>query len=72
MFGGGLQQKIGAPQGLLAKALGSGQPVERNVEDLYLGTLSRFPDADERVLARAAVERAGGEHKGGRPDLGSV
>jgi hypothetical protein len=62
--GGGLQQKIGSPSGVLAKALASGQPAERIVEDLYLGTVSRFPDAAERALAQSAVRRAGDSRKG--------
>jgi hypothetical protein len=62
--GGSLQEKIGAPTGVLAKALGSGQPAGRVAEDLYLGTLSRFPDAGERALTKAAIERAGDPRKG--------
>lgn len=62
--GGGLQTKIGSPAGVLAKALGAGQPAAQIAEDLYLATLSRFPDAGERELARVAVERAGGARKG--------
>ena len=62
--GGSLQQKVGSPAGVLAKALASGQAPELIVEDLYLGTLSRFPDAGERTLARTAIERAGEARKG--------
>lgn len=62
--GGGLQQKIGAPSGVLAKALAAGEPAERVAEDLYLSTLSRLPDASERALARTAIQRAGDPRKG--------
>ncbi len=62
--GGALQTKIGSPAGVLAKALGAGQPAAQIAEDLYLATLSRFPDAGERELARVAVQRAGGARKG--------
>ena len=62
--GGGLQAKIGSPAGALAKAFASGQPADRIAEDLYLGTLSRFPDASEKALARVAMQRAGDARKG--------
>ena len=36
---------------------------ERIAEDIYLGTLSRFPDADERKLAADAIAKAGDARK---------
>lgn len=62
--GDALQKKIGSPAGVLAKSLGAGRRVEDLVEDLYLSTLSRFPDAEERALARTAVAKAGETRKG--------
>ncbi len=62
--GGGLQQKIGSPSGILAQSLAAGHPLERIVEDLYLGTLAGFPDAAEQALAKSAMRRADDKRKG--------
>ncbi|MFN7924355.1 MAG: DUF1549 and DUF1553 domain-containing protein [Bryobacteraceae bacterium] len=62
--GDSLQQKIGSPAGLLHKALAAGIRPEQIAENLYLGTLGRFPDAGERELAAEAVRKAGDARKG--------
>jgi hypothetical protein len=62
--GDSLQKKITGANGILAKAVASGTSAGRIVEELYLGALSRFPDADERGMAKQAIARAGNEKKG--------
>jgi hypothetical protein len=62
--GESLQQKISQPGSMLQQALGSGRSPAEIVEDLYLGTLSRFPEAPERQLAEEAMRRAGSPQKG--------
>lgn len=62
--GDSLQTKIAHPKGILARAAGSGSAVESLVENLYLGTLSRFPGMRERELAQEALQRAGDTRKG--------
>jgi hypothetical protein len=62
--GESLQQKISQPGSMLQQALGSGRSPAEIVEDLYLGTLSRFPEASERQLAEEAMRRAGSPQKG--------
>lgn len=62
--GESLQKKIGDAKSVLRKALTSGFPTDQIVENLYLGTLSRFPDAGERKLASEAVVKAGRADRG--------
>jgi hypothetical protein len=62
--GESLQKKIGNPAGTLAEALGAGQQPQQIAENLYLGTLARFPVAGERRLVEEAIRRAGGAPKG--------
>jgi len=59
-----IQPKLTNPKGNLQKLLTSGRSVEAITEELYLGTLSRLPDADERKLVSEAVSRAGDKRKG--------
>ena len=62
--GESLQKKIAGEQGVLRKLLlGRRSPAEI-VEELYLGTVSRLPDAGERKLAEDAVRKAGDAGKG--------
>jgi hypothetical protein len=35
-----------------------GRPVDEVIEELYLRTVSRYPDAEERQTARTAVAKA--------------
>ena len=55
-----LQKKITDPRSILQTT--------RNVEEMYLRTLSRYPDADERRAAEQAIDKAG-EPKRGYEDL---
>jgi hypothetical protein len=59
-----IQPKLVSPEGNLKKLLASSLDVEAVVEELYLGTLSRMPDAEERKLAAGAISRAGDRRKG--------
>jgi hypothetical protein len=55
-----IQKKIADPQSILRTT--------RNVEEMYLRTLSRFPDDEERRTAEQAIAKAG-EPKRGYEDL---
>ena len=44
---------------MLSKALKQGYTPEQVLENLYLGTLSRYPDPDERRLGADAIKKAG-------------
>jgi hypothetical protein len=57
-----IQTKVTDPRGALAKM--KGRPVDEVVEELYLRTLSRYPGADERQLAAAAVAKAADPGRG--------
>ncbi len=59
-----IHNKISDPSGALAKLLAAGRPPDEIVEELYLRTLSRFPDADERRFASAAIAKAGDPKRG--------
>jgi hypothetical protein len=62
--GDSLQRKIADSGSTLSAALAARRPADRVVEDLYLGTLSRYPEASERALAQEAIRRAGDTRKG--------
>ncbi len=62
--GGTIHTKITDPRGLLESQLKAGKPPDRIIEDLYLGTVSRFPDADEKQFALEAIRKAGDARKG--------
>ena len=62
--GESLQKKIGDAKSVLRQALAAGFGPEQVVENLYLGTVSRFPDADEKRLAREAIAKAGSAERG--------
>jgi len=51
-----LQKKITDPRSILQTT--------RNVEEMYLRTLSRYPDADERSAAEQAIDKAGETRRG--------
>src|SRR3989454_4160036 len=51
-----IQKKVTEKRGALARM--KGRPVDVVIEELYLRTVSRFPDAEERHTARTAVAKA--------------
>ena len=53
-----IQPKLTDPRGNLEKWVRSGLPAGKAVEEMYLATLSRFPDAEEQKTALAAVAKA--------------
>jgi len=61
-----IQKKVTDKRGALAKM--SGRPVDEVIEELYLRTVSRYPDAEERQIAKAAVAKAA-EPKRGLEDV---
>jgi hypothetical protein len=63
-----VQPKILTEQGILPELLAEGRDADTIVEELYLRTLSRYPDEEERGLARTAVDKAG-ETKRGLKDV---
>ena len=62
--GESLQKKISGDKGVLRKLLAARRSTVEIVEELYLGTVSRLPDAAERKLAEEAVRKAGDTGKG--------
>jgi hypothetical protein len=62
--GGTIHGKITDEKGRLHELLASGKPAEQVVEELYLGTLSRYPDRDEVRLGAEAITRAGDPRRG--------
>ena len=59
-----VQGKITDENGVLARMLAEGRPADEIVEELYLRTVSRLPDGDERAMGTRAIEAAGDERKG--------
>jgi hypothetical protein len=59
-----VQKKISDPNGTLGKFLADQRPAAEIVEELYLRTLSRYPDADERANAEAAAAKAPSAREG--------
>ena len=59
-----IQQKIEDPRGVLEKMLAAHRPLREIVEELYLRTLSRYPDTEERATAEAAIGKAPGARQG--------
>jgi hypothetical protein len=59
-----IHNKVGHPEGALAKLLRSHRAPGEIVEELYLATLSRYPDAEERRLAETALTKAGSPRQG--------
>ncbi len=57
-----IQKKVTDKRGALAKM--KGRPVEDVIEELYLRTVSRYPDAEERQIAKAAVAKAAEPQRG--------
>ena len=54
-----VHKKISDPSGVLARLVAGKAEPDSIVEDLYLRTLSRYPEAAEREMARTAIVRAG-------------
>jgi hypothetical protein len=53
-----IQQKIEDPHGVLEMMLGVHRPPREMIEEMYLRTLSRYPDAEEGATAEAAIAKA--------------
>jgi hypothetical protein len=62
--GGTLHGKITDQKGRLQRLLAAGKPAEQVIEELYLGTVARYPDADERRLGVEAITKAGDPRRG--------
>ncbi len=59
-----IQQKIEDPHGVLEKMLEAHRPPREAIEEMYLRTLSRYPDAEEGAAAETAIAKAPGEKQG--------
>jgi hypothetical protein len=59
-----VQKKISDPHGVLSKMVHESRPPREIVEELYLRTLSRYPDAEERANAEAGVAKASDPKQG--------
>jgi len=53
-----IQEKLSSPRGTVARLTKGIKDDRRLVEDLYLATLSRYPDADESARAVAYIEKS--------------
>jgi Protein of unknown function (DUF1553)/Protein of unknown function (DUF1549)/Bacterial Ig-like domain (group 2) len=53
-----INQKIRAENGLIERLIGSGKSSQEIIEELYLRTLSRFPNKEEAQLAQQGISRA--------------
>ena len=53
-----IQKKVSDPRGVLDKMLAGKRPPREIIEELYLRTLSRYPDAEESATAGAALAKA--------------
>jgi len=56
--GNTIQKKVTDPQGMLDKMLDENRAPRQIVEELYLRTLSRYPDAEESSNAEAAIAKS--------------
>ena len=56
--GNTIQKKVTDPQGMLDKMLAENCAPRQIVEELYLRTLSRYPDAEESVNAEGAIAKS--------------
>ena len=59
-----IQQKIEDPHGVLEQMLAAHRPLREMIEEMYLRTLSRYPDAEECATAEAAIAKAPGAKQG--------
>ncbi len=59
-----VQKKIANEEGILTELLSQGLEADAIVEELYLRTVSRFPDERERALAHTAIGKAGDVRRG--------
>ncbi len=57
-----IQKKVSSERGALARM--KGRPVDEVIEELYLRTVSRYPDAEERQTARKLVAKAAEPQRG--------
>ena len=68
-----IQKKIDDPHGVLEMMLAANRPPLEMVEEMYLRTLSRYPDAEEGATAEAAIAKAPSRTAGpGRRLLGAA
>ena len=59
-----LNQKLQAPDNVIARLLAAGAPDEKIVEEAYLGALSRYPtDAEKQALLAELASAAGDEKR---------
>ena len=56
--GDAIQKKITNRRGVLAEMIAENRPPEQIIEELYLRTLSRYPDAAERQTAQTAIAKS--------------
>jgi uncharacterized protein DUF1549/uncharacterized protein DUF1553/Big-like domain-containing protein len=59
-----IQKKITSKSGTLAKMIAGNRLPEQVIEELYLRTLSRYPDATERQTAEAAMAKSPNAREG--------
>lgn len=59
-----VEKKITDPHGEMEKMLSAGKPPREIIEELYLRTLSRYPDAQETANAEAAVAKSASVQRG--------
>jgi hypothetical protein len=59
-----IQRRITNEGGLLSKMLAANRSVEEIIDELYLGTVSRSPTAQDRDLGQQAIARAGNVRAG--------
>jgi hypothetical protein len=59
-----IQKKISDPRGVLSKLAAGNRAPREIVEELYLRTLSRYPDAEERTTAETALAKAPNARQG--------
>ena len=59
-----IHNKIADRNGILTKMLEAGRMPAEVVEEMYLRTVSRYPDGAERELAATAIQKAGETRRG--------
>jgi hypothetical protein len=59
-----IQKKISDPHGVLSQLEAANRAPRDIVEDLYLRTLSRYPDTEERATAETALAKASNARQG--------
>ena len=67
-----IRQKIADPKGCVAKAMSDSSDVDRQLDDLFLGSLSRLPSDAERSACRTFVKESASPAEGLRSVLWSL